>query len=98
MNRRPGLFAWGLFALVIGAATIYSVTVNPLSPFQIGILALTALGLVLAVAALLPRPDTPESEAPDATTPAESLELLDLGVGEQEPLDAGGAEVDLGDR
>lgn len=86
---RPGLLSWGLLTAIAGATLVYSVTLSQISLFHLVILALTATGLILAIAALIPRSES----SGDSGEPSE---LLDSRVGEQESLDAGGAEVDLG--
>lgn len=90
---RPGLLSWGLAVALAGAATIYAVTIQPLTPLQVVVVGLAGIGLVLGIAAFIPR-----KEAQDDSAPGETSELLDSGVGEQETLDAERTEVDLGDR
>lgn len=94
---RSGLLSWGLLVAIAGAATIYSVTIQPLTPLQVVVVGLAGIGLVLAVAALIPRTDSAVDTHAD-TAASEPSELLDARIGEQETLDAGGTEIDLGDR
>lgn len=101
ISFRPGLFAWGLLVALAGAALIFSATVSQLSIFNLAITGMAALGAVLAIAALIPRRDAPADGEPALQTAqpeSAASELLDGRVGEQEPFDTGGAEVDLGDR
>lgn len=94
---RSGLLSWGLLVAIAGAATIYSVTIHPLTPLQVVVVGLAGIGLVLGVAALIPRKESAADAATD-TVASEPSELLDARIGEQETLDAGGTEIDLGDR
>lgn len=92
---RTGLFVWGLLVVAAGTMLIYSATIQPLSAFQVIVIALAAAGLILAISALIPRSETSEVSSEDSAEPSE---LLDSGVGEDESLDAGGTEIDLGNR
>lgn len=67
---RPALFSWGLLAAIMGITLVVSVSTNRLTLFHVVIISLGSLGVVLAIAAMIPRKEE-TSDAPADAAPAD---------------------------
>lgn len=97
---RARTVTWGVLVLTLGGMLVALALGVQFTLVTVAVILLVVTGVMLAIFALRPTEDDARAALANAARleHSEESELFHWGVGQQQPLDAGGAEVDPGDR